>query len=156
MKQDFFKKSGFSVIELLIVIAITLSISAVTYFSYSAFSGYQTLEKQTDVAHSMIEKARLQALNSKDFSEFGIKFASSSVTLFQGVVYSPSATSNQMYSLTSRIQISSISLTGNVSEMYFNNVTGEPSATGTITFMLNNATSTKVITIFGTGLSEVN
>lgn len=155
MKQRFFKTNGFSVVELLIVIAISLGIGSVAFFSYNTFSGYQTLEKQTDTAHSYIEKARLQALNSKNFSEYGIKFSSSTITLFEGDVYSAVATSNIVYTLSSRITVNSISLTGNATELYFKNVTGEPSATGTIVFKLNNATSTKTIRLYGTGLSEV-
>lgn len=155
MKQLLITKRGFSLIELLIVLAIGVAITGITYVSFNNYGGNQTLEKQTDVVQSYIEKARLQAINSKNFSPFGIKFASSSVTLFQGTGYSASSASNTVYTFSPKLQISSINLAGNVSEMYFSNVTGEPSATGTITLKLNNSSSTKVISIFGTGLSQV-
>lgn len=155
MKQVLLRKKGFSLVELVIIIAMTAVIAAVVFFSFRGFTNYQVLDKETDIVQSYVDKARVEALNSKSFADFGIRFASTSVTLFQGSAYVAS-TSNLVRNLPSGVRISTISLTGGVSDMYFNNVTGEPNATGTITFQLTSTPSTtKSIVIYGTGLSEV-
>ncbi|MES3005699.1 MAG: hypothetical protein V4664_02005 [Patescibacteria group bacterium] len=155
MKQQFLKKRGFSLIELVIIIGMTAIIGTMTLFAFRGFSDYQILDKQTDTIQSYIDKARVEAMNSKSFSNFGIRFATSTITLFQGSTYAAS-TSNFSYNFPSSVQISSILLTGGVTDIYFKNVTGEPNATGTITLRLaSTPSSTKSIIIYGTGLSEV-
>lgn len=152
MKQT---KRGFSLAELVVIIGITAIIASLTMFSFRGFSNYQMLEKETDVVHSLIENARLQALNSKNFADFGMRFSTTSITLFQGSVYAVSD-SNTVHSFPSGVEISSILLTGNSTDVYFENITGEPSATGTVTFRLTSSgTTTKTILIHGTGLTEV-
>ncbi len=145
--------AGYTLLELLVVIAIAALIVTITALAFLGLSSSQSLEKDTDVAQSYLEKARLQAVNSNNFSEFGIKVATTSITIFQGTSFA-TATSTSVYNLSPKVQVKTISLSNNGTEFYFNKITGEPNATGTITFTLTNASSTKSIVIYGTGLSE--
>ena len=155
MKQLFLKKRGFSLVELIIIIGMTAVIASIVLFSFRGFANYQLIEKEADVIQAFIDKSRIQAISSKNFADFGVRFATTSITLFQGSVYAASTT-NFTYNLPSGVQMSAISITGGGTDIYFENVTGEPNATGTITYRLTNtASTTKSIIIYGTGLSEV-
>jgi prepilin-type N-terminal cleavage/methylation domain-containing protein len=147
---------GFTLVEILVVLGIALVVSSISMTALSSLSSYQSLDKDTDVSLSYVEKAREQTIESKNFSSFGVHFSSSSVSLFQGTTYSASASTTMVYNLSSKVNISSISLTGGVSDIYFNKISGEPSATGTISFQNKpSASTTKKIVVYGTGLAEI-
>lgn len=147
-------KKGFTLIEMVLAIGITAVIVTLTVSSFTELSNFQSIDKDSDVVLSYLEKARTQTINSKNFSEYGVRFATTSITLFPGTAYT-STSSNIVYNLSTKVKISSISLSGGVTDVYFNKVTGESSATGTITFQLQTASTTKKIIIYGTGLSEI-
>lgn len=148
------KQKAFTTIELLVVIAISAVIAVASFSAFIGLYNFQALDKDTDVILSYIEKARIQAINSKNFSEFGVAFASTSVTLFEGKVLSGSG--DATYNFSSKVIMSEELLSTTTHQIYFNKISGEPSATGTITFRLkSNASTTKRIIIYNTGLSEI-
>lgn len=150
------KKQGFTVIELLVVCGIALMLASVSVSTFASFSDYQNIDKNIDVVVSYLQKARNQTINAQNDSQFGVQFASSSVALFQGTSYNSSAASNVVYNISEKVVLSSLSLTGGTTTVYFSQITGKPSATGTALFKLkNNASTTKTVIIYGSGLVEV-
>ncbi len=156
MNHRAINKKGLTAIELLISLAIVGAVAYMGITSLVSFSNFQSIDKDADVVVSYIEKARNQTINAKDDDQYGIKFATSSATLFKGTTYSAGAGTNQVYTLSNKDRISSIQLTGGATSLYFMPISGKPNATGTITFILNtNASTTKTVTIYGSGLTEV-
>ncbi len=147
---------GFTMIEMLVVIALSFMVLGLTAAAFVGISDNQSLDKNAGIVFSVIQKAKADTLNAKSGQEYGVKFASTSVTLFQGTVYNSSDATNVVYNISTKVSMSLLQLTGNATTLYFNQISGEPSATGTIKYKLNsNASSTKTITVYGSGLIEM-
>lgn len=149
------KSKGITLIEVMTTIAILAVISGISVSFFSKLSNAESLDKDVSNILSQLEKAKTQAINSIDNSEYGVKFTSTSVTLFTGKVYSESASTNFTYNLSSKNEIATVSLSGGAMDLYFNRLTGKPSHTGTITVREKSGESEKVISIYASGLSDV-
>lgn len=146
---------GFTALELIVVCGIAILLAGLSIATFVSLSDYQSLDKNVDVIISYLQKARNQTINSKDDDQYGLRFASTSVTLFQGTSYNAASTTNLVYDISSKVALSSLSLTGGTTTVYFLPITGKPSATGTAVYRLNNsASTTKTIIIYGSGLVE--
>lgn len=146
---------GFTLVETLIAIGILVLLGGLT--SAAFYNKFRTVTVDKDVQNVLayLDKARNQSLSSVNSSSFGVKFSSSTVYFFKGTT-SNSSTNQASRPLSSGVTISPLALTGGVTEVYFNRLTGEPSATGTITFSSANGSSfNKTIVIRSTGLAEV-
>lgn len=146
-------KGGISFLEVIIAMAIGGILIAIASTSFSDLSKSRTLEKDAVIVLSYIEKARNQTTNASYGNNYGIKFASSSVTVFPGTTYVSTNASNTVYTLGGNTNISNISLSGGATDFYFQKITGKPTATGTVT--LTNAGNTKSIIINSAGLAEI-
>ena len=147
---------GFSLIELIIVTTVILILSSISLSTFFNVSDNQSLSKDTEYTISLIQKARTQTINAYNNSRYSILFASSTVTLFQGTTYSSTSPSNIQFGLSSKVQISSINLTGGTQQVSFDFITGKASATGTVTFILkSNASASDTIMLYKTGLAEI-
>jgi prepilin-type N-terminal cleavage/methylation domain-containing protein len=149
------RQKGFSLLELVIVISIGIILTSISITTFYSVSDQQALEKDVDYTISLIEKARLQTVNAKSNSQFGVRLASSSVTLFQGATYVAGSSTNNVFNLSPKVEISEINLSGNRQNMVFELITGKSNATGTIKFRLkaNQSASTTVV-LYKTGLVE--
>ena len=146
-------KKGFSVVEMLFVIAIMGIILSVTMYSYSTMRIKKQVEVAVDSINFRLEEAKTNALSGKGGASFGIQFGTSTYTYFKGSSYSSSDASNITTSISGAII--STNLTGAASSVIFTRITGVPQVTGTITITsTTNASTTAVITI-GT-LGDIN
>lgn len=142
---------GFSIVEMLVAVSILVIIAALSVSVFSRISNGSSLEKESQIILSMVTKARTESINSVNDTTHGIKFTGSSVALFRGTTYSVSNVES-VYNLQSTT-LSNISLTGGVSELYFKKLTGNPSASGSVT--VSTGDTSKIMTIYGTGLAEI-
>lgn len=151
------RKGGFTILEVLVVLAIGIIITALGFSAFVSTLTYQSVEKDADVGLSYIQKARTLTINSSNNTNYGVKFATTTITIFPGTAYS-SSSQNIVYNLNTRVNISSVSLSSGATEFYFNKITGDASATGTVTFSLISgaSSSSKQILIYGTGLAQLN
>lgn len=154
-------QKAFTLPEILVAIAVMAILSAIGIATFSSVLRYQSVEKDTDIVLSYVKKSRDLTINSVGNVEHGVHFASSSVSVFTGTTYSSGAETS-VYVLNPRVLITSVSLSSGASSLYFNKITGEPSATGTITLSLSDdagtsssSSTTKRIMIYGTGLAEI-
>ena len=156
MDMSCLNRKGFSLIELIIVVSIAMILMAISITTFFSVSDQQSLEKDVNYAIALVEKARLQTVNSKDNSQFGVRFASSSVTLFQGTTYVAGSSTNTVFSFSPKVEIHSINLSGGTQNTTFEKITGKSSATGTVRFRLktNQSASTTVV-VYKTGLVEI-
>lgn len=145
---------GFTIFEVLISIAIIVIIGSISVSVFSRLSNSTSLDKDAHIVLSYIEKARAMAINSVDAVEHGVKFDTNSVKIFSGTAYNVSNIETD-YNLPGSATISAINLSPAGSEVFFEKLTGNASATGTITVLSSKNGSTKVINIYGTGLAEI-
>ncbi|MSU55100.1 MAG: prepilin-type N-terminal cleavage/methylation domain-containing protein [Candidatus Taylorbacteria bacterium] len=155
--MNFKFKSGFTVVELLVVLAVAGIIMVVSVGAFSKAPGLEALDKGTAVVLSSLERARNQTLSAKNASVYGVHFETQKVVMFRDSAYSSASTTNVVENLNPSIKISAINLSGGASEVVFERLTGETQKNGTVVISLvSNLALTRTITIFKTGLSQSN
>jgi prepilin-type N-terminal cleavage/methylation domain-containing protein len=124
-----FKNKGFSLVELLLVVAIAAGI-----FAFSAPFGMNFYRTQLlgDVQSNLIDalqRARHNAVLQKNDSNFGVHIESGSYTLFQ----TPDLTYDNRVSAQDEVfpVINNITFSG-PTDIIFSKLTGAPNATGTV------------------------
>lgn len=154
----FYKKArGITIVELSVVIALIGIIILIMFPQFSRMRENQVIKNATVDILSVIEKARSQTLSSLNSSEYGVRFQPDRVIIFKGKVFSESATNNETINIISPASISNITLngvSGNEMDMYFNRLSGTPSASGTVTISTTNIQ--KIVTISATGMASVD
>ena len=148
------KNKGISILEVLISIAILSILGGLSISVFSRLSNSTSLDRDATITLSYINKARTKAINSVNSTPHGIKLETNKVSIFSGTSYLI-ANVEDFYSIPYTASISSINLSNASTELYFNELTGTPSATGTITLSGTNTDTTKVIIIYATGLAEI-
>lgn len=146
-------KKGISVIEVLLTIAILGILTSISVGIFSSLANSQSLDKETEIIISYINKARNNSINSLDFMAHGVSFASSTVTVFYGTNPQTAPTST-VYTLSPRETIWNVAFSNSQSYLYFNKLTGKPNTTGTLKVKHASGVE-KVITIYATGFVEV-
>ena len=147
---------GASLVELLIVIGVIALLSATSYVTYKNMNVSKALDTDTLHVLAELQQARSLTLSSKNADVYGVHFAASDVTLFQGATYAAGAGTNIVTSLNSAVTISSTTLAGGGSDVIFQRLTGETAQSGTVTLSLVASSSVKkTIQIYGTGIVDV-
>ena len=150
-------KSGFTLVEILVVIALLVLIGGIIIGSLGQINRREALAKETANLVSLLNQARALTLASKNSSEYGLHLAVAQVTLFRGLNYDASASTNEVTSLNPLITIASYTLTGGGSNIIFDRLTGTTAESGTITLALvADVAVTKTITVSVTGVVEIN
>ncbi len=149
-------KKGFTLLELIIAMAILAVISVIVLSTLQSFNNNQALDKDTQAVVAYLDEAKNKTIASKNAAQYGVRMASSSVTLFKGSSYNAADTENQTYTFNSVILINTLSLQGGGSDVVFMRLTGETSQNGTITLSSIRASSIRTVTIYKTGAIESN
>jgi len=149
-----FGRSGFTLIEILIVISIIVVLLAISTSSFTNINKAESLKADVRNIISVIDEARGKTLSSKNSSQYGVHFEEFNTTLFTGAIYSSGNPTNQVTGLGSLTHISSISLNGGGSDVIFDRLTGATSQSGTITVTLKDSSDSKNISISSTGIIE--
>jgi prepilin-type N-terminal cleavage/methylation domain-containing protein len=154
--KNFYQK-GISLMELLIVLAIVGIIVAIAVSQFSKIRNAQILKSTTEDILSVLNKARSQTLASLNSLQYGVRFETNRVVIFNGTTYDSNNASNEVINISSIARISSIALTDGVTDIYFNRLNGTASNTGTIVVSISSDVSlSKIITISKTGGVSVN
>lgn len=147
---------GFTIIEIIITVAILLVITTLTLIALNTFRENQSFKNAVNETISLINQARSKTLSSQDFSQYGIHFELSRVVLFKGTTFSEPNPNNIVLILPSSIEISSISLNGLGVNLIFQKLTGKTDQFGSVVFRVKNDISkTKTIDIKNTGIINV-
>lgn len=148
---------GFTLIEIIIAIAISVLLVFFTVQMLSSFRDAQVLQGETSQALSMLNKAQSYTLNSKGDSAYGIRVNADQIIMFQGLVFSSSSPSNEAHVLHSSVQISSTTLSGGGLDIIFDRLTGDTSNNGSFIVSLKaNPTEKNVVYISKTGVAAQN
>ena len=148
---------GFSVGELLVVVAVVTLIAALSATSFVNLNKTQVIDKTALLALSVLDEARSLTLASKNSLQYGVHFEDSKVVLFTGTAYSSGDSTNQVNLLNTAAKTLTISLAGGGSEVIFDRLTGATSQNGSVTFSLrSDSNTTKTITVYTTGTAQSN
>ncbi len=130
-------KKGFTLTELLVVIAVMALIGSIVWGGLSNYRDVQALQSTTDVIVATLGEARSKAISSVEAIQYGVHFEEKSIVLFEGNQYVPSSASNTTTVLSNAISVSSSGLTSSSTEIVFEKITGKGSASGQITVSLS-------------------
>ncbi len=147
---------AFSLIELVIVISIITLLAGLIMSGLSMYRKSEALNKDAEKIVGILNDAKSRTLASHNSSQYGVHFASTTITLFTGTTYTSSSATNLVYPLTASDIISNVSLTGGGLDIVFIRLTGETSQNGTITLSSPTTAKTRTVTIFKTGLIQLN
>lgn len=147
------KQKGFSIIEILVVLALMTVLISITLVAFVSSRKNESLKSDTETVVQILQQARSQTISSKNASSYGVNFATSSLTLFPGTTYSSSNSANLVTALTKNTTIST-TLPGGTSALVFNRITGEINQSSTVTIVVSNDTSSTTIKVYKTGIIE--
>jgi len=150
------KQNGFSLIEIIIAMAIGAVLVAVVVISFSSFRNSKTVDISADQILSVINEARVKSVSSEDYSRFGVHFETSRVVLFKGDIFTEPNSSNTETLLSSLAEISDISLNGGGADMVFQKLTGKTSNGGSLRVRLKSDNNKyKTISVKSTGIANI-
>lgn len=138
------KKMGFTIIELLLVISIITIVGIMSVVFFSRFLTQNAVSNAQDQLIGEIRKAQLYAMMGKQNGNWGVRFGSNTITLFQGNSFATRTPAfDEKFSENANISISGFT------EVIFTKITGLPSTTGTYTITGNNTSKQVVINAQG-------
>lgn len=147
---------GFTLIEVVIAIGILLLLSGIVLFAFGSMRGNYVLEGELQRVTSILKDARSRTISGKDDIQYGVHFASTSVTLFRGTVYNPNDLTNEVYVLDSRVSFGLVNLNGGILNTVFTKIKGTTDGYGTTTLnLVGNPSNYKTINIKPSGLVEI-
>jgi len=133
------KSEGFTLIELLLVISIVLIIGTFSVIFFSRFLTQNAVSNTQDQLIGQLRKAQVYAMMGRRNGNWGVRFGSNTITLFQGNSYAGRNTAfDETFSQNANISISGFT------EIVFTKTTGLPNTTGTYT-IIGNDTSKQII-----------
>ena len=148
--------SGFSLIEMIVAIAIGAVLVAAVVVSFSSFRNSKIVDISADQILSVINEARVKAVSSEDYSRFGVRFEANRVALFKGEIFIEPNPSNIETPLSSLVEISNISLNGGGSDIVFQKLTGKTSGYGSLRVRLKSDNNKyKTISVKSTGIANI-
>lgn len=134
------QQSGFTLIEILIAVAIMVLLSALTIAAFSTLNKQVSLDTTSQNILSVLRRARSQTLASENESTYGVHFETSKYVLFKGTSYTNGAAYNKEFNL-SETEIYAVTLAGGVSDVVFDRIRGTTSQSGTVSTRLSLDTS---------------
>lgn len=139
---------GFTIIELLMVIAIVAILGATIIPLSANFLVRSNLENKTNEVVSHLRTAQINTLAGKEDSQWGVNITSTQIILFKGSSYAArDSTFDQIFSIPGSVTITQ-------DEIVFSKLTGNPDATASLTVIAGGAGS-KTVTVNEVGTVDV-
>lgn len=137
---------GFTLIELILVIAILSFISLLSSPFYSRFLLQNAVDNTVDELSSSLRKAQTYSMAGKQGSTWSVNSSSSTITLYKGISFaSRNPVFDEKFSVNPNVSVS-----GMTTDISYARATGLPSSTPTITVSSGN--NSKTITINSQGV----
>lgn len=144
---------GFTLIEVLVVMAIILIISTMVYLGFKDYADQQVFTGYVNEVALAMKEQRQKAIAGSNDVVHGVYVGTTSVVMFAGGTYMPGDVGNVALPYKDGI-IATSSLSGGVWELVFSRLTGEPTATGTLVFNDSKGVNHATLTIQALGVIE--
>lgn len=138
------KKTGFTLIELIVVIAIFAVLGAMVIFGFNFFQNKNRVEAAAREIASTLRLAQNKTLASEGNSSYGVHFETDKFVLFKGLAYIDGAADNSEHNLAQNLSIFNISLGGGA-DVVFARLSGATDNFGSATVGLAGDASNNVI-----------
>jgi len=125
-------KNGFTLVELITVIAIISVLMTIGVPSYRTYQKRIELDQQAEQIISILRQAQNQSVTSFHNQNFGVHFEEDRFILFEGEIYSPADPDNITYNLPSTLQIYDINLAGGGTDVIFSKLRGVTEQEGSL------------------------
>lgn len=148
--EKYFKKKGFTMFELMIVVSIFVILLAYmpqVYSSYFTSSGIKMARWEIT---NTLKRARLNTMTGREDVQWGVHFESDQYVLFKGTTYSSSDPDNEVHELLQSLDVTNISLNGGGADVVFNNV-GSTDQYGSLQVESDASSNTVSVTINSAG-----
>jgi len=147
---------GVSLVETIVVIAVVSVLFAMAFGAFNTLNSGKALETDALRVALELQEARSLTVSSKDAQQYGVHFASSSVTRFEGASFVAGSPANVTTALNQAVIVSSTTLSGGSVDVVFKRLSGETAQSGTVVLSLAaSSTILKTIMIYKTGVAEV-
>ncbi len=140
------KRSGFSLLEMLIVITLLGLLAALSFPFYNPLVARHNIASARDTVVRSLHRTQLLSMAMANDTTWGIHFEAGKVVIFKGATYiGRDAAYDQVNTLASNITFSGLN------DFIFTKFDGYPASTGTITITGGNS-ETKTITLNAKGM----
>lgn len=148
-------RKGFTVLEILLGVAILILVTAIVIISFSKMNENKALEKSADLIATILDEARSKSLSGEDASVYGVHLDASAATLFKGRNYSAASPDNEVTELNSLTGVRNIALSGGGSDIVFERMWGNTEQSGTFEiYLINSPEKFKTVSINSAGIVE--
>lgn len=151
------KKFGFTIIEVVIVIAILVILLSISVAGFLSFLKGADLSNASKEAASALRLAQSKTFGSRDDSQYGVYFDSvvspNKYVIFKGADYqSREVSADEIFFLPDKVEFYAIDFAGG-NEVAFNKLTGSADDHGSISLRLkNNVLENKTIYVSSSGV----
>jgi len=150
------RNSAFSIIEIIITIAVGLILFTIATSAFMGMRNRQALNTTVEQISSTIQNSQAKTLASKKSQNYGVRFETNRLVVFEGSAFTEPNATNKEIKFSNLAEISIISLNDGGQNMIFERLTGETNQYGAITVRVrNDASNAKTITIEKTGSVSV-
>ncbi len=125
----FSKIKAFTLIEVMVVVALTVTIFSTVVIAYQSNQTQAQLEAATSEIIQTLRQAQYLTILGKDEANFGIHVELNKYVFFKNT-YNPTNVDNENYDLPPTLEITNINLSGS-SEIIFSRPKGVPNVFGT-------------------------
>lgn len=140
---------GMTLLEILIATGIMLVLLGIVSGIFTTFNRTKVIEAEASRIASIIKSAHDRTLSSEGGSNFGVHFASGTVTIFRGSAYVEGAVTNEIFPLSSAVTVTP-SLLGGGNDIIFVKIKGTTAQSGTVTVSAYG--QSKIIDVTTTGV----
>lgn len=148
------QKKGFTLIEVLMVVAIVLIITVISLASWVSFSDTTALDNNAKMIETKIKLAKSYSLSALNDVNYGVHLEAGSVTIFPAnASYNPLGADNQVFTLTDGVEI----YDGVGNDIVFTRLIGTTANSGSIGVrVIDRPTKVKTVTINSQGQTGID
>ncbi len=149
-------RHGFTIVELIVVIAIGAMLTLIGAYSLSAINTRPELRTYSADVVGTLRRAQWQTMNGNEDDQFGVYLEPNAYTLFKGAVYNNLDPENVVQDLPNNFEITNISLNGGGTTVLFTSPFGETTHYGQFSLKDVYSTDEIIITINRLGMIDAN
>lgn len=151
-------KSGFSLVEILVVVFIASIILSIAIISGRSFNDSMNLENTAKSIDMKIKLAKSRSISALNGVNHSVHFEADRIVVFEGDTFDDSALTNEIFVFSDNIKINiPVSLSGGGNNLIFDRLTGSTDNPGNINIeVISDPSKTKQIIINSDGQTSLN